>query len=866
MDLHEHTEAEFFALQKENKRLNRELLMARETLERVKRLSRAKDQYAGIIQAEREKQARYINLIFENSPSIILLLDKDRRIIYASNVFLRMTGIKNLDAINGMLLAEIFARYMDKETLDCLLTAFRKSVRDKTSVTLEKSINFEIKAENEIKAGIERKEGNEAKGVHAFYQIHFTPMFDDAGEYSGAFLLFSDMTEMMRAKENAERANNAKSLFLATMSHEIRTPLNAIMGFTEIELQKALSGQPQRQSAQLPQQSPQSSDQSPGTTENLEKILSAGEDLMHIINDILDISKIDSGSLEIISKNYMLGSVINDSIVLNIMRIKNKPIVFNAHINPAIPAQLLGDSLRIKQVVNNLLSNAFKYTKEGRVDFTVDFQPTKNDDVITVLFSVSDTGVGIKEEDKKRVFSEYTQLYTKYNRSIEGTGLGLSITKKILALMGGTISFESEWNKGSTFTASFPQKVLNPAPLGEEAVRQMQSMRFTDNDAKTNKHIKRARMPDGKVLVVDDVAVNLDVVRGLLLPYGLQVETVLSGTEAIERVRKGEPRFDIVFMDHMMPDVDGEEATRIIRNEIGTDYARTVPIVALTANVMKENRDHLLRHGFTAFLSKPIDIFDLDKILNEFIRHKTREYAAETADAEVADAETPGTETVLGENGENEEAGERAAKPEGTISLALEHIGGLDIKGGLAQYGSAAIYLDILASYIKHAPDYGRELGGLIGDRARLPDYAIKVHGLKGASYGICAKPFGDEAFELEKRAKAGAYEEAAAKTPALLSHLDRLVKDIAALIDRVRPAESLKPSKPEPDRALLEKLLDASRRYKSSLMEDVIAEIDQYQYTQDSGLAAWLKDQAENLEYEAITKRLEELLSPAGH
>jgi signal transduction histidine kinase/DNA-binding NarL/FixJ family response regulator len=671
-------------------------------------------------------------------------------------------------------------------------------------MTIEKSVDFE------------------GKGVYAFYLIHFTPMFDDSGAYTGALLIFNDMTEMMRAKENAEKANNAKSMFLATMSHEIRTPLNAIMGFTEIELQK-----------ELPK----------NTTENLEKILAAGENLMHIINDILDISKIDTGNLEIISKDYMLGSVINDSIILNIVRIKNKPIAFNVHVNPAIPCRLSGDSLRIKQVINNLLSNAFKYTKEGRVDFNVDFQPTKNEDVITVVFSVSDTGVGIKEEDKKRVFSEYTQLYTKYNRSIEGTGLGLSITKKILTLMGGTISFESEWNKGSTFTACFPQKVANPAPLGKEAVEQMQAMNYADNDAKINKHIKRAWMPYGKVLVVDDVAVNLDVVRGLLLPYGLQVETVLSGMEAIERIRKGEPRFDIVFMDHMMPDVDGEEATRIIRNEIGTDYARTVPIVALTANVMKENRDHLLGHGFTSFLSKPIDILDLDKILNEFVRQKAPETIAGT-----------------GEKDGNDE--ESAAKREEALSLHLEYIEGLDIKGGLAQYGSGTIYLDVLSSFIKYAPDFGRELAGLISDRAKLPDYAVKAHGLKGASYGICAKPFGDEAFELEKLSKAGKYEEAAAKTPALISHLDRLVKDITALIERMRPVESGKPVKLEPDRALLEKLLDASRRYKSSLMEEVVAELDQYEYTQDGELAAWLKDQTENLEYEAIAKRLGELLT----
>jgi signal transduction histidine kinase/DNA-binding NarL/FixJ family response regulator len=803
-DTHEDTWLLINDLQKENKRLTRELLMARETLDRVKRLSRAKDQYANVIHAEREKQAQYINLVFENSPDIILLLDKDKRIIYAANVFLKKTGIENFGLINGMLMIEVFARYMEKETLDYIAAACKKAVENKVSTTIEKSIDF----------------GGE--GAYAFYLIHFTPMFDNDGVYTGALMLFNDMTEIIHAKQNAERANNAKSMFLATMSHEIRTPLNAIMGFTEIELQK----EPPRD-----------------MRDNLEKILSAGEDLMHIINDILDISKIDTGNLEIISKGYAPASVINDSVTLNIVRIKNKPIAFTMQINPEIPVRLLGDDLRIKQVINNLLSNAFKYTKEGRVHFKVDCEPTKNDDVINIIFSVSDTGVGIKEDDKKRLFSEYTQLYTKYNRAIEGTGLGLSITKKILILMGGDISFESEWNKGSVFTAWFPQKVINPAPLGVEAVRGLQALNFTEDRAKINKHIKRTLMPYGKVLVVDDVAVNLDVARGLLLPYGLRVETALSGTEAIERIRKGAPRFDVVFMDHMMPHVDGEEATRIIRQEIGTDYARTVPIIALTANAVKENRDRLLQNGFTSFLSKPIDIFDLDKMLNEFIRNKRAE-SGRTADA------APQTS---------------AAASDDTISLDHESIEGLDIKGGLAQYGSSAIYLGILASYVKHAPEFGRELSGLISDRSKLPDYAIKVHGLKGASYGICAKLFGDEAFELETLSKAGNYEESAAKTPALLADLDRLVADITALIERSRPvnaAKSAKPSKPKADRELLKKLLDASRRYKSSLMEELIAELDQYHYAQDDGLVSWLKEQTENLEYEAVAEKLEALLS----
>jgi signal transduction histidine kinase/DNA-binding response OmpR family regulator len=413
--------------------------------------------------------------------------------------------------------------------------------------------------------------------------------------------------EAQLEREKAETANRTKSSFLATMSHEIRTPMSAIIGMAQIQLQKE----------NLPDE----------YASVFQKINNSGNNLLGIINDILDMSKIETGKMELNPAEYDVPSLINDAVQLNIVRIGSKPIEFMLDASETLPSKLFGDELRLKQILNNLLSNAIKYTGKGQVKLSVSH--SLEGESVMLRFVVRDSGQGMKSEDRERLFSEYLRFNAEANRATEGTGLGLNITKKLVEMMDGTIAVESEYGWGSTFTVTVRQKAVECRAIGPELAKRLRNFTFTGDKQAAQLRITHEPMPYGSVLVVDDVETNLYVAEGLLSPYKLKIETADSGFAAIEKIQGGKT-YDVIFMDHMMPKMDGIETTEKLR-ELGYKGV----IVALTANALVGNAEMFAQHGFDEFIPKPIDISHLNAVLNKFVRDRhsedVKKYEQQTA-------------------------------------------------------------------------------------------------------------------------------------------------------------------------------------------------------------------------------------------
>jgi PAS domain S-box-containing protein len=784
------------ALHLQVKKLSRQIAAQQTTMMRFERVSAIRDGLAEKLKEEQTKQEKFMIMMLENSSSIIILLDGEGRFAYCTDTFLKIAGIQNFGLVNGLHFSEVFTCFKNAVFLERAKSHIDRAIKEHGTVKSEEALDID------------------GSGNLRVYTTNTTAMRDDSGRVEGVMLLFHDVTETLKAKEAAEAASKAKSAFLATMSHEIRTPLNAILGLSEIQLQN-----------KLPE----------NTRSDLEKIYSSGSTLLGIINDILDISKIETGNFELIPVDYDTLSLINDTVQLNIVRIGSKPITFKLDIDETLPTRLSGDELRVKQVLNNILSNAFKYTDTGTVTLRVQWE--KQGANAFIKFIISDTGRGIKKEDREKLFSEYSQFDVKANRKIEGTGLGLSIAKRLVEMMGGSIEVESEYGKGSAFIVSLRQGLVDERPLGAETAERLMAFQFIETRRSRSKNLMRNSMPYGRVLVVDDVATNLDVARGLMLPYGLTIDCALSGPEAIEKVRNAQVKYDAIFMDHMMPGMDGIEAARIIRSEIGVEYAKTVPIIALTANALTGNEELFLNAGFNAFIAKPIDIMRLDLVLNQWVRDRQSEESLPRAGrAETGNAKTE-------------------APPELPEGLKPE---GIDFSAGLKQYGTEKIFLRILRSFLTHAPALLEKLRSPA--RETLPAYAISVHGLKGALYGICANETARDAETLEFAAKDGDYKTVESKNAAFIAKVECFLENLEKL-PWPAPEEGGKKQKAAPDRALLERLLNASKQFKAVAMEEVLKELESCEYESGGDIIPWLRRQVDNLEYGAVRERVESLL-----
>jgi len=418
--------------------------------------------------------------------------------------------------------------------------------------------------------------------------------------YSNDVTLAKENMEHQRKMAMAEENNQAKTRFLASMSHEIRTPLSAVLGISEIQLQNT--------------------NLTMEVEEAFLKINDSASILLKIINDILDISKIEAGKMDLIVVRYEVASLVTDTIQLHLVYLGSKSIRFEVDADENMPAYLFGDDLRLKQIINNLLSNAFKYTKVGKVKFTM-YCEYANDDhsdgaLVNLIIKVSDTGKGMTKQQLEALRDDYARFHEESDRFVPGTGLGMPIVYNMITLMDGTIDVESEVGVGTVVTICVPQTISGLDKLGAETV---ESLRKFDEGVLANRrkiNFVLEPMPYGSVLVVDDVDTNLYVARGLMKFYELNIETVNSGYKAIENVKEGKV-YDIIFMDHMMPDLNGMETTKLIR-QLG--YKE--PIVALTANALIGQAEEFMKNGFDGFISKPIQSAYLNSILNKFIRDK----------------------------------------------------------------------------------------------------------------------------------------------------------------------------------------------------------------------------------------------------
>ena len=542
-----------------------------------------------------------------------------------------------------------------------------------------------------------------------------------------------DLTKEKNMLEEVVRANEAKSQFLANMSHEIRTPINGILGMDSVLLKEC---------------------HDENLREYAKNIQSAGQSLLSIINDILDISKIESGKMEILTIRYQLFSVLNDCYNLTKIKLQNKPVSFIMQINEKLPSWLYGDEVRIRQIINNFLSNAVKYTKEGNITFELDFEE-KTDEQILLVITVRDTGIGIKEEDLGKLFESFTRIEEKRNRNIEGTGLGLNLTKNLVNLMGGEVFAESTYGKGSCFTAKIPQKIADAKPMGDFGKRYQQYLSTSDDDKLS------FLAPDAKILVVDDVTMNLKVVEGLLKATKIQIDTAVSGSECLECVKT--TPYQMIFLDHMMPEMDGLETLEHMKNLADNPNAQT-PVIMLTANAIVGAKEEYIEAGFTDYLTKPIRETEL---LEMILKYLPEELVCENGGQGIEKSQDA-------QDMEQPEAGGEGAEP----LQRLEQLEGLDVKTGLIYcMNEEDFYIEMLQEFLQ--ADKASQLKHFLAEED-WDNYRTTVHALKSTSLTIGAVHLSGEAKALEMAAKEG-------NMDYIRSHHDGVMDEYKELTDHLK-------------------------------------------------------------------------------
>lgn len=637
--------------------------------------------------------------------------------------------------------------------------------------------------------------------------LSISKIYDDYHDIIGYIITVTDLSERINAMSKLEKAmgeaknaNQAKTTFLANMSHEIRTPMNAILGFTELVLKEEISN-PVR--------------------EYVNGIHLSARNLLAIINDILDITKIESGKMEIIPDNYYFADLLEDVSLITSQQASQKGLAFVMNTDKNIPTQLFGDKVRIRGVLINILNNAVKYTKEGTVTFETKIL-SMEDDNIELAFIVSDTGTGIRPEDQKNLFKSFERLDPQLHYGIEGSGLGLSIAKGYVTLMGGDIAVESEYGAGSVFTITISQKVIDRTPM-EHC--------FTINNRSEKSSGCKLTIRDTRALLVDDNPVNLLVAKALLNSYGLSVDTAASGSIAVNACKN--THYPLVFMDQMMPDMDGIEAMRQIR-ALDSYYASGggSKIIVLTANAIRGSRDHLISEGFDEYLGKPLNLRQLERLLILFLpSEKLTITPALPPDNTIDEAAIPdGAEISYLQK----------SLPEMDVSLGIENCG-----------GNVSDYINVLKINFTYGQKHLEELADMLV-RKDYENYTIKVHSIKSTALGIGAIATSNLALEQEKAGREGKYEY-------IDAHFDAFRAEYASQLTKIekvlRHYNML--SDPAPDAC--EEAFDG--QMLSGILLNIRNHLDNFAFGKIFEILEEMKKYPLSAEYQEIFTRLETLM-----